>query len=455
MNTKTWMLKVFFLLVFTSNNAFSNVSIGDNFAVYNKKLYFVADNSQVGDELYVYDEATGETNLVIDLNLGEEGSAIEELIVYNDKLYFSAFGNQLYVYDDVINQALLISDFSYENFSPFNGTASGPTNFTLYNNKLYFSAQSHPNGSQLHSYDSTVDELVLVLPAFSHYSGAIIPSVTVYDEQFFLSYYERNHGISYLRVYDDSSGDFLSVNETSNGIDVSNVGNLALFDNKLYFSANSEEYQADTQLYSYEGNFDQISLASDISISYSSYLTTYQDKLFFSASDERYGVELHVYDSITGITDLVGDLNNGFESSNPADLIVFNHQLYFSADDGLLGRKLYRYNSISANVELVADDFNGDLPNDPSSITILNDHLYFKANNDSSGDKIFRYDETDGQIIVVIESDTLSQQPAAPVEDSSIDTNDKSSAGGGGLGFLLVWLTIIFCIKQRKLYVVL
>ena len=92
---------------------------------------------------------------VSDINGGNSSSGPSYLTVYNNKLYFAAtngsnsssqYGDELWVYEDD-NHPRIVYDIR-------NGTnSSSPTELTVYNNKLYFSANNGSSGAELWVYD--------------------------------------------------------------------------------------------------------------------------------------------------------------------------------------------------------------------------------------------------------------------------------------------------------------
>lgn len=60
--------------------------------VYDSKLFFQAEDSTNGEELWAFDQDSGLASLVADIQVGSEGSHPFSLILYDDTLYFVAVG---------------------------------------------------------------------------------------------------------------------------------------------------------------------------------------------------------------------------------------------------------------------------------------------------------------------------------------------------------------------------
>ncbi|MBK7336365.1 MAG: hypothetical protein IPJ00_09420 [Saprospirales bacterium] len=128
----------------------NNVSISYP-AVYHDKLFFEAQISGPGRELWVYDNLADTSALIADLVPGNEGSSPAYLTVFNDKLYFQAttddYGTELWEYNETdTSQTLQI----YADIRP-NEPSANPSYLTVFNGKLYFSADNGDKGDEIWS----------------------------------------------------------------------------------------------------------------------------------------------------------------------------------------------------------------------------------------------------------------------------------------------------------------
>jgi len=110
------------------------------FYAFNNKVYFYANDGTHGYELWVTDGTTGGTSMVADIYPGPGSSSVTStgFITYNNKIYFNAtdsvHGYELWTSDGTTAGTVLFDDIW-----PGTGNSS-PANFTAYNNKFYFSA---------------------------------------------------------------------------------------------------------------------------------------------------------------------------------------------------------------------------------------------------------------------------------------------------------------------------
>jgi ELWxxDGT repeat protein len=121
-------------------NSGINSSSPKNFTVYNSKLYFAATDGANGNELWVTDGTAANTTLVKDIYSGSTGSDPYGLTVYNSKLYFgakdAANGIELWRTDGTGANTTLVANISTSVSRP-NGN---PYGFTEMNGSLYFAA---------------------------------------------------------------------------------------------------------------------------------------------------------------------------------------------------------------------------------------------------------------------------------------------------------------------------
>ena len=385
------------------------------FAEFNGKLYFAANDGTLGSELYVTDGTTEGTQLLADIrpednrsNYFPGNSFPRNFTEFNGKLYFTAvgetrpggeqIGRELYVTDGTSEGTQLVKDIFPGTFSTraaYSVNSSSPDNFTEFNDKLYFSASSQ-DGRELFVTDGTTEGTQLVADIF--------PGI-----------YRSIFSINYDSAYDSSPRYITELND------------------KLYFTADDGE--SGRELYVTDGTTEGTQLVKDIfpgsevlstrdfsgnprtvqSSSSPRYITELNDKLYFTATDGESGSELYVTDGTAEGTQLVKDINPGSDSSiNPEDrpnFTKFNGKLYFTADDGTSGSELFVTDGTTKGTNLVKDinpgsgsssvvveetDFLDRTTSfyDSPNFTEFNGRLYFRANDGTSGSELFVTDGT-------------------------------------------------------------
>ena len=351
------------------------------------RVYFNASDGESGNELWATDGTNEGTNLVKDINPGDDryssdspgNSSPDNFIELNDKLYFSANdgenGNELWTSDGTSGGTTLIKDLNPGSSYVFlygNGPdgylpdGSSPDNFIELNDKLYFSANDGESGHELWVTDGTSEGTQILKD--------LNPGST-YET------YPYNPLYSPAYVPNSSSPD-----------------SFIEFNDKLYFTANSEE--KGRELWVTDGTSKGTQLIKDINPGSESSLSgtyaynfnnfvEFNGSLYFIADDGENGEELWVSDGTSDGTQLLKDINPGSESSFPGNYAYnfnynnfteFNGKFYFGADDGENGGGLWVSDGTSEGTQLVKD-FNPNSENNGSffhqNLTEFNDQLYF------------------------------------------------------------------------------
>ena len=348
------------------------------FTSYNGKLYFGADEVTSGQEIWVYDPATGNTDILSDTPASLRPNGFTEL---DGKLFFSGIhpeeGYGLLYYDDATGEVTATSYITPSSIGHI-------TNITAYQDKLYFHADDEMVDGEIFVYDPSTNEYELLADINS--DGSSNPEeLMVFNE---VLYFQANDGVSgrELWQYNAATNDVSLVADINPGEEDSNPGWLTAYDDKLYFSAYMPSLAYD--IYSYDPATGAISQHTDVSGNLNpAWLKVYKDKLFFNGRySSGVNVELLCYDANTDELILTEDLNpNG--ASNPYYLTVWNDKLYFTAFTEDYGREIWEYNDTTLSI--ISDIRPGVPDSDPEYLTVFNDKLYFAANDGLRGSEIW------------------------------------------------------------------
>lgn len=352
--------------------------------------------------------------LVNDINPGLNSSTPSQFVVFNGKLYFQAddgvSGVEVWEYDG-INTPQRIS-----NISP--GGFANPLALTVFNGNLYFRAEDNINGGELWKYDG-VNTPSLVADIYAGVfsgTGGFNPEFIVYKNALYFQGDEGTNG-GELWMYDGVNAPSL-VADIYPGAVGSTVSAFAVYNDTLYFSADNGTDGA--ELMKFDGvNPPQVAanINPGANSSFPTSLFVFNNKLYFTAEDGTNGSELWVYDDITQTASMVADINSGSLGSLPANFAVYQNKLYFSADDGSNGQELWVYDGVNAP-SLAADIYPGFLnASFPDGIYAYNDTLYFIASNDIYGFELWKYDGANpAQIVADIFSGSTGSFPTGPIE---------------------------------------
>lgn len=327
--------------------------VTENYASIGSTVFFTSNDGVHGSELWKTDGTESGTEIVIDLNPGEQSSGIGYLKSSNGKLFFIAAidehldKKQLWITDGTedgtirLNDTKIISNYSSFEFEIFS-----------LGNKIFYDASSDQNGIELWESDGTVQGTKLFRD-FNHKWGGM----------------PRN---------------FMENNEL------------------LYFSAMAP--QGGHQLYISNGSFEGTKMVKKIGKeNYSSFaeeseMISMNNEVYFSATDQIHGFELWKSDGTENGTQLVKDIFEGLNGSMYNDeylqtFSVVEDQLFFLANDGFHGEELWVTDGSREQTRLVKDIYPGVYGSFPSNTVKLNNSIYFRA-KDQSGTAIWKTDGT-------------------------------------------------------------
>ena len=158
----------------TSDYGFNNSGNPGEFFQFGDRLYFAAETSELGRELWVTDGTSEGTQLFKDINPNSgdffnSSSVPSEFIEFEDKFYFSAddgsTGSELWVSDGTSKGTQLVKDLNPEIFD--NGYVRSPegssiSDFTEFDDRLYFVANIPEAGQELWVTDGTSEGTQIV-----------------------------------------------------------------------------------------------------------------------------------------------------------------------------------------------------------------------------------------------------------------------------------------------------
>ncbi len=301
--------------MFSGNGAYLT-SVGD-------KLFFVANDGEIGRELWITDGTREGTELIKDIYAGAEGSDIHGLIEHNGLCYFFADdginGKELWSSDGSESGTQMVADINVGDGSAVFGTFEY---LTSYNGSLYFEAFDDED-DLLWQVDSDNNASIVELPFDNFHSSITGIHVMEGDLYFFrkltfdgLILYKYD-GSQLTKIVELGLGNIITHQHSSNGI--------------MYYAVQSG---FDDILYVYDGNTDMNSeLFTPESTVHSA--IAYNSKLIFSVDDDP---SLYVIDHVLNTPTVLNAAETIFIDKEPTAFSVFNNYIYYygeSSDDGI------------------------------------------------------------------------------------------------------------------------
>jgi ELWxxDGT repeat protein len=348
-------------------------SLSNSF-IKNNLLYFTADDGSHGTELWQTDGTDGGTNMVIDINPGTGPSNPSYFYPYGAIFLFAAddgtHGVELWKTDGTAAGTTLVKDIatgtSPDDFDPEVQVpnSSNPFGFTLFNGKVFFTADDPTLGTEGWVTDGTTGNTFLLKDFYTGMTSIFANS----GYPLFLDGLFINNKMIFP-VTSNNEGEELWVTDGT-------PGNTSLFKDINPGTPGSNSF--------FLLNF--LNVTDE---------TSYHTKLlnglmFLEAKTPGAGTELWKTDGTPGGTVIVKDINPGPDSSiggNSFTYFYMPNALYFSATDGSKGYELWKTDGTDANTSRVIDINLGPAGSNPSFIGYFNGSALFTANDGDNPNK--------------------------------------------------------------------
>jgi len=287
-----------------------------------------------------------------------------------------------------------------------NGSAD-PKDFSSINDKVVFSANSEATGVELFTTKGTTVSTKLLKDIFK------VTNTLSSNPAMLASYNNR----AYFFASGTGSNQLWKTDGKPSGTELiydfgqgskGGFGTMAVFKNKLYFTAASASTNGLQELWKSDGTTAGTALVYSGFTGQGSYtisgLTIVGNNLFFGADDGVHGKELWKTDGTTGGTIMVKDIHpNG--SSSPDRFFVHNGICYFMANDNVHGPELWHSDGSGAGTYLLKDidpsSTSGSYPSDYVSSPSDPDEFYFAAKTSSQGRELWKSDGTNNGTVMI------------------------------------------------------
>ncbi len=434
------------------------------FAAVGDNLFFVANNSISGNELWITDGFTGSTRMVLDIFPGEESSDLHGLIEHNGLCYFFADdgvnGKELWSSDGTeagtqmvadLNEgssSSLFSSFEYLTsyggslyFEAFDGdkdqfwvvdangdarifsglpTANFNTSITglhVMNDDLYFFRRVTFEGLTLYKFD-----------------GSVITTIEEFGLGNIITHIDNSEGVLFYAIQDGFS-DIIWSYDSNTGTNTrhntsSTVHSMIAYDSKLYYSIDD-----DASLYLIESPSVEPTVLSETSSSFADEPTAFEifnDLVYFFGETSNDGV--HRTDGTPEGTELIFDINQ--VTFDRDGIHSIGDQLLIAGESSFMqGEELFISDG-EATIDIFSDINPGNRDSSPTGFIDVGDgRTFFTATTEEEGRELWMY-STSSLSTLELSSNLYTVYPTLVTNSLSINYKSEGSLSSTNISII-------------------
>ena len=350
---------------------------------FHDELYFTANDSLHGKELWKTNGTPDGTNLVVDLLEGTTSSNPGFLTEFKDELYFFAErDNKIYLckLQDTLVEFITHTGVTSNNF-PYE-----PIEVIVSGDYIYFITSAW--GEDLWRSDGTTNGTFKIRDLSE---SRMLTDVN--GRVFFLAYDSTGTRPDFeLWTTDGTTAGTVLVKDIGSEY-ASSPDELYSFKNKLFFTAYTREQGR--EIWQSDGTengtviFTKHNPSSIGSVKQADFCML-GNNLLFTSYDDVHGMELWKTDGTEIGTRLIEEIQPGKEGSYPGHKVVIQDQVYFQAYTQSNGMELWASDGTHFGTKMVADIITGPGNSNPEQIVSIGDEIFFLASTPSSGRQVWK-----------------------------------------------------------------
>jgi len=337
------------------------------------------------------------------------------------------YGRVLWKSDGTPSGTSLVRDFSTENY-----LAQNPREFTLFNNRIFFTANLNSSSDLwLCSSDGTSCGTQLHFRLYHDAGSNTTAKLTVMGNWLYYVGYAPSGNSSGIELYrtDGTIANTTLVADLSPGLASTSVVSMATNGAVLFLAAAAagQSPSIGNELWICDGtSFTSVDIAAGAASSNPASLTILNDNCYFSASTLANGNELWKSNGTANGTMIAADIMPGSGSSSPTNLTVHAGKLYFSAvgrdqNNANIGNELFIFDGSAA--ALVADLLPGTASSNPSRVVSHGPDAYFAASDAQAIPRLYRTRGTASTTVPIVPSLRLNLIQGGATVDMASTTN--------------------------------
>ena len=392
----------------------NSVTFFDNDKIaYSDILIFSAEDELHGIELWRTDGSEENTFLIKDINPGQANSDCQNFYLINDVVVFTAIdsnGFELWRTDGTEEGTYLLKDINPGQEDGIGNFGNHDENFIIWNDVLYFTAETEETDFELWRSDGTTEGTYLLknirMDFGSFSSGSFPEDYVVFNQNLFFGTREglwKSDGTSEGTTMVKSDDPTLTF-----GLDVNDL--TALEDKMVFWEDNG--------LWASDGTTEGTKLIKELSVgTLNTFANRFQrigNKVLFPANDGVTGDELWISDGTSEGTNLVIDAQPGTEGYPPQNFVSIDTIAFFKYEDADHGIELWRSDGTAEGTFILLDidpGPSGSFPL-PTNIFSNGERIYFKGGSSSFNQSLWTSDGTaEGTFPIAMESLISDSRP--------------------------------------------